>query len=120
MKIKRGDILELSNKVTHSAKELEKCQTKIKQLENTKQRMERDMNNLEQYMRRNSIRVFGITEEADENTNDLIKDLSRKHLGITLTDSDLNWTHRAGPKNDEGGPWDGQSLPNSLVKIRRL
>ena len=44
-------------------------------------------------------------EEADENTNNLIKDLSRKHLGITLTDSDLDWTHHEGPKNDEGGPW---------------
>ena len=125
VEINRGDIHDLSNKVSNSAKELERCQTKMKHLENTKQKMERDLNNLEQYTRRNSIRVFGIPEEANENTNDLIKDLSQKNLGITLTDSDLDRTHRVGPKNEEGGPraiiakFSRHDMKNSAMKACR-
>lgn len=43
--------------------------------------LERQLNDLQQYSRRNSLRVSGIPEEANESTDEIIKQLAEEKLG---------------------------------------
>lgn len=62
--------------------------------------LERDLadrtDDLEQYQRRNNLRVFGVEETNGEDTNNLIKKLCQDQLGISLSGSALCRTHRVG------------------------
>lgn len=52
---------------------------------------------LEQYQRRNNIRIFGIAETAGENTDQIVADLCRDKLGVQdVTVEALCRTHRVG------------------------
>ena len=67
---------------------------------------ERDINDLEQYTRRNSVRVYGIhdtnkRESADETTEKVLNML-RNELGIALQPRDIDISHRIGRYRDDG------------------
>ncbi|KAJ8318403.1 hypothetical protein KUTeg_003494 [Tegillarca granosa] len=56
------------------------------------------MDQQEQYSRRNAIRIAGIAENKDENTNEIVLDIAKRaNLDITL--SDIDRSHRVGPPN---------------------
>lgn len=62
--------------------------------------LERDLadrtDDLEQYQRRNNLRVFGVEETNGEDTDNLIRKLCQDKLGIALSESVLCRTHRVG------------------------
>ena len=68
------------------------------ELGNTTRRLETDA--LEQYGRRNILRVSGIPELPDEDTDDLILHLA-SDLGVTLRPSEIDRSHRVGKPSDE-------------------
>ena len=80
---------EKSRRVEELEKELESKENRIEKLENT-------ANDLQQYSRRSSLRVFGVTETPNENTDQLICDLAKDPLGIPLSVSDIDRSHRIG------------------------
>ncbi|KAK3753059.1 hypothetical protein QZH41_005504 [Actinostola sp. cb2023] len=51
---------------------------------------------IEQYSRRNSIRISGITENKDENTDELVMKTIKEKLNIDITTNDLDRSHRVG------------------------
>ena len=53
-------------------------------------------NNLEQYSRRNCLRVSGVNEDANEDTDTIIMTLAREKLGTPLSLSDIDRSHRIG------------------------
>jgi hypothetical protein len=55
---------------------------------------------LEQYQRRNNLRVFGIRETEKEDTDQLIVELCRDKLGIDLPEAALCRSHRVGRKSE--------------------
>lgn len=55
-------------------------------------------NEMEQYSRRNCLRITGLKETADENTDDLIIKLSYDKLEVQISPSDIDRSHRIGPK----------------------
>lgn len=61
----------------------------------------REVNELEQYSRRNCLRVFGIPEKRGENTGSLIIDLAKDKLDIELATQDIDRSHRVGPLNSK-------------------
>ena len=74
------------------------------QLENTSlhQRMysaESAIDELEQYGRRNALRISNTWAEVDgESTDDMVVDLAINQLGIDLHQNDISRSHRVGPK----------------------
>lgn len=54
-------------------------------------------NTLEQYSRRNCLRISGIEENANEDTDAVIMDLARAKLDTKLSLSDIDRSHRIGP-----------------------
>lgn len=59
------------------------------------QHLEESADNAEQYSRRNCLRVTGIPESENENTDDLILNLARS-IDVELTVQDIDRSHRLG------------------------
>ena len=57
--------------------------------------VEYESDNLEQYSRRNSLRISGIPEEPDENTDQRVIQLAGG-LGIDISPNDIDRSHRVG------------------------
>lgn len=53
---------------------------------------------LEQYTRRQNIRISGIQENEGEKTDDLVTDFAKKALNIDLTDAKIDLSHRVGKR----------------------
>uniref|UniRef100_A0A1Y1KYD8 Zinc finger DNA binding protein n=1 Tax=Photinus pyralis TaxID=7054 RepID=A0A1Y1KYD8_PHOPY len=51
---------------------------------------------LEQYSRRNNLRVYGIPETKDEDTNLLVCQLIKEKLNVTVYPEDIDRSHRVG------------------------
>lgn len=64
--------------------------------------LETQVDDIEQYSRRNCLRVSGLTERHDEDTDKLILDLA-KELDINLSITDIDRSHRLGRPAVPGG-----------------
>ena len=53
---------------------------------------------IEQYSRRNCLKIAGIPESAGENTDDLLLALSNDKLNLNIDVQDMELSHRVGPK----------------------
>lgn len=105
-KIGAPDADELSNKISaqigHHFKtlqdELTKKDDKIIQLEKQVQDLSVRCDELEQYGRRNAIRITGIDENPQEDTDDIVVSLANDTMGIPLQLDEISRSHRVGPK----------------------
>lgn len=75
--------------------ELQQLQTKIDAHEEKISGMTASLNNLEQYSRRNNIRVLGIAEKDGENTDEVVCELAQQ-IGVQLSPRDIDRSHRIG------------------------
>ena len=64
----------------------------------------------EAYSRRNCLRIHGIAESANENTNELIVKLAREKLKIDMVVGDIDRSHRIYPRN-----LDSSESPKTLI-----
>ena len=71
---------------------------KICELEKKVDELTQKCDDLEQYSRRNMIRVTGIKENADENTDDLVMKMANELMDTPLDISEIDRSHRVGPK----------------------
>ena len=76
------------NKVTFLENELEKRDTVIQPLSDK-------LDESEQYSRRESCRINGVTEMEVENTDDLVVKVGEA-IGVSITVDDINRSHRVG------------------------
>lgn len=60
---------------------------------------EKKIDQLEQYSRKNNLRLFGIPEANSENTDNLIVNLCKEKLGIDINKEDIDRSHRVGSDN---------------------
>ena len=65
------------------------------------------MNEAEQYSRRNCLKFYGVKESDSENTDEIICRLANERLGVSITRTDLDRSHRVASRRnsgpDEGG-----------------
>ena len=59
-------------------------------------------NNLEQYTRRNNLRISGIPETQNEDTDVLVTSLAKEKLGVNISPGDIDRSHRIGKRLPEG------------------
>lgn len=79
------------------------AETRILQLEKelatkeeTIKTLDQSVHHLEQYFRRNCIRIFGVPESKDENTDSLALNLFKEHFKINLQHDAIDRFHRIG------------------------
>ena len=72
----------------------------VKALRTQVQSQNFEIDRLEQYSRRENIRVFGVAETADELTNDITGCIVKvaADMGVAITERDISVSHRIGKK----------------------
>ena len=87
----------LSELRSEMAAEIEKRDDKIKKLRDEVRTAKDDINELEQYSRRNCLLISGIPERENEKTDQLAIDVA-KAANVALTGAEIDRSHRIGPK----------------------
>lgn len=82
----------IENKLT----EIDHLQSEVGKQKETISSLTSNLNSLEQYTRRNNIRIFGVAEQRDENTDQLVSQVAEK-LGVRVAPTDIDRSHRVGP-----------------------
>ncbi|KAE8751880.1 hypothetical protein FOCC_FOCC001357 [Frankliniella occidentalis] len=95
-----GSLKTLTDEVVNLKKELKAKDDKIDKLENF---VETRLDELEQYGRRNNLRIFGVQEKEDENTDDIVIDLAQK-MGVEIDGSFIDRSHRVGKRGSPNRP----------------
>ena len=93
----------LVQKVTNSLEfdlqeKITKLTERVQELEKLNQDYVAEAELQEQYSRRNCLVVFGVPETEGENTDDIITDICSNILGVPMSNTDLDRTHRLGQK----------------------
>ena len=76
-----------------------RLQTAYESLEKRLVTAEEENENLEQYSRRNSLRISGIPEAENESTDDLVRQLA-EDLEVEISDIEIDRSHRVGRPDD--------------------
>ena len=82
----------------------ENVKTKVdrkKKVERKVQDLNFEINRLEQYSRKSSIRIYGIREEEREKVTEKVLNTVKEETGIELTADEIDITHRAGQKRQD-------------------
>ena len=74
---------------------------KITSLEKQVVNLEAKIEDLEQYSRRNSLRIYGIKENEKENSLDMALNLFQSKMGLDLQASNIDRVHRVGRKEND-------------------
>ena len=89
---KFGDLEEEIKKKDEKISQLEKT---IENLGEKQKNLLSDIDDLEQYSRRNCLVLHGVDESIDENTNEILKTFSEE-IGFEIKENDLDRSHRLG------------------------
>ena len=111
VQIKVKELLEFfSNKFDELERENKKKNAKIKELEETidiltekNKSLTSDVDELEQYSRRNCLLLHGVQENKSENTNDIVLKTMSEELDIEIKENGLDRTDRIGNRNRKDG-----------------
>ena len=79
--------------------EMATLRSSVQDLSRQLKMMQRLCDDQEQYSRRQCLRFHGIPEEQNENTDQLVIDVARRHLGITLDPMHIDRSHRLTPRS---------------------
>ena len=97
-----GRILDLESKLASKEKEIADLKKKLQCEQESCTRINTRCDDLEQYGRRNNLRIFGMPENKDEDTDELVISVAAK-LGLRLTPAEIDRSHRTGkPKGRQG------------------
>ena len=97
-----------------SQKQVNELEKKVKQMEKKLMDCENSQEEQEQYSRRNCLRIYGMPEKKDENSDDVVLQLvnSKLNLGFQVRESDLDRTHRIQPRKPRT---EGAEQPRPLI-----
>ena len=95
------------DKINDLSSESENLKKKVKSLEMALEKQE-------QYSRRQCLRVYGIPESPNENTDKVILDLATK-MGVTLADHDIDRSHRITPRRPSNRSTNQQQHPKAII-----
>ncbi|XP_072051414.1 uncharacterized protein [Amphiura filiformis] len=98
-------LFDLQSELKQKSDENNKLKVQIKDLTENTDETARKLNDLEQYTRRNSIRLFGIPESKGkkENCDAIVTNLARDKLGVKVDLQEIDRCHRVGKKTSEPG-----------------
>lgn len=91
-----GKIHDIEDKLDKHSTKMENLQTKIDSLQVICARVQKNTNELEQYSRRNCLRIFGLPESQHEDTNEKVVNLAKSKLGVNIDPSNIDRSHRIG------------------------
>ncbi|KAL4222883.1 hypothetical protein ACF0H5_018923 [Mactra antiquata] len=75
--------------------------------------LELEQDRANQYSRRNNLRITGVPESGDENTDDIILDIAQS-IGANLSINEIDRSHRIGKASDKVD-WRGRPIPREII-----
>ena len=102
----KGTIFDLELQLDKKEEELNNMKTLMQGMTTSLEKLKADVNSLEQYSRRNCLRIFGVVESDGENTSELVMELARNNLQVNIEQSDIDRSHRIGRSHERGHPRD--------------
>ena len=111
----------LDNKLKHIDSKLKQKDDEIKALQKANKELQQKYDELEQYSRKNCLKIEGIEERPNENTFEVVVDLSRSmSLDPPIEITDIDNCHRVGSVRDDGKPRPIIAKFNSYRDRKRL
>jgi len=101
-------MLQLKNEVSSLREEVVLLQRQIVARDETIGKLESRLDDMEQYQRRNNIRISGIPEESGESTDSIVLELA-KAIGCNVEGYCIDRSHRLGPRDN------GNSSPRPIL-----
>ena len=68
-------------------------------LEDDNYRLSQEVDDLEQYTRRTNVRIYGVAEQPEENTDNLAMGFFKSELNVDVASYDISRSHRVGKKS---------------------
>lgn len=96
-------VAELSAALKKNNEIIEGLKTALNDRDKKIERLEEHIDDLEQYQRRQCIRIFGMTEEENENTDEIAIEVAEK-VGVKVELTDIDRSHRVGRGQENGRP----------------
>ena len=116
----KDNIQELRNNISDIQTENELLKKENKDLESRMAAVEQAIDGLEQYSRRNSLRISGYPEDKDERTDQVVIQLAGS-LGVDIASNDIDRSHRVGKFDDRSrsgkGPGAKRRARDIIVKF---
>ena len=88
---------------------IERKDAEIRDLQTRLTNVEERCDDLEQYSRRNTVRIRGVGEALNENTDIVVKELAARKLSVDISDSDVVRSHRVGRRAED------RSTPRDII-----
>lgn len=99
-----------NEKISKLQEEVDGLQKKVKEIDG---KLTERTDELEQYQRRNNIRIFGVKETAGEDTDKIVAELCQDKLGIQLPPDAISRSHRVGKRQEPGA--DGRERHRPII-----
>ena len=113
-----GKVLDLETQLKSKTEIISTLQTHRKRDSQDISKLKRDVNDAEQYSRRNCVRVYGISENSKEDTDQVMIDLASNKLDIKLERHEIDRSHRVGsPRSSAAGAEKPPSPRPIIVKF---
>ncbi|XP_063966508.1 uncharacterized protein LOC129277326 [Lytechinus pictus] len=110
-----GSIMKLHNRINSMESSLANLQKKQQKCEEKNNWLEKQLNDQEQYSRRNCIRLFGVPEKENEKTSERVCEIAQQHLGVDLHLRDIDRSHRVPRRNEPVPNEKGEIKPRAII-----
>ena len=95
----QAKIAKLDEELTKLENNLALKDKAIAGLEDDNYRLSQEVDDLEQYTRRTNVRIYGVAEQPEENTDNLAMDFFKSELNVDVASNDISRSHRVGKKS---------------------
>ena len=95
----QAKIAKLDEELTKLENNLALKDKAIAGLEDDNYRLSQEVDDLEQYTRRTNVRIYGVAEQPEENTDNLAVDFFKSELNVDVASNDISRSHRVGKKS---------------------
>ena len=95
-------VADLRKALDSNTEVIRELRSALEERDRTISSLQNKIDDLEQYQRRQCLRVFGVEEKPNEDTDRIIIDVAQK-IGVDLSVSDIDRSHRVG-RRDTGRP----------------
>ncbi|XP_071501386.1 uncharacterized protein [Diadema antillarum] len=119
LEIAEGKVIELEAEVKSKASVITSLQKQHELDSADIAKLKRDMNDAEQYSRRNCVRLYGIPENPKEDTDQVMLDLASEKLNIKLQRHEIDRSHRVGaPRTTSSRPGARKQPPPRAIIVK--
>ena len=94
---------ELCTEINSLRKQIADLHTQIQARDKRIEALEKYNDKIEQYTRNNNVRISGVPEEKDEDTDKIVVSIANA-IGCELDEDNIDRSHRVGPKNNDSKP----------------